>query len=307
MALIDCSECGKRISDRASACPECGCPVDDIKSLEDSSFTAEMSVLEKPQFHKNDFHRINVENSQYENFEFLDSIDLGRDIVPDKDVYKVKIIEGFDGFESSDFYVDLRKGYIFQDVKDERNRITDMWAYALCHVERVNVFSEDTGKSLFDSSIQRAKVGRSNKHLLAGAAIGLATGGVGGALLGSTAGSLLSANEMDVSVIVYINGIRFGMICPAEVAQYFAQRATFQINSEAIDSHHYYHVDYSWYEFYDRDSWIWIGVFFPPILIYTFFKTQRFSTEDKTTHRYLMLFWGSLYMLVFFIDIMKNN
>lgn len=27
MALIKCSECGKEISDKASACPHCGCPV----------------------------------------------------------------------------------------------------------------------------------------------------------------------------------------------------------------------------------------------------------------------------------------
>ena len=28
MALIKCPECGKEISDKASACPNCGCPVD---------------------------------------------------------------------------------------------------------------------------------------------------------------------------------------------------------------------------------------------------------------------------------------
>jgi hypothetical protein len=31
MALIDCSECGKSISDKASACPSCGCPVEVVK------------------------------------------------------------------------------------------------------------------------------------------------------------------------------------------------------------------------------------------------------------------------------------
>lgn len=30
MALIICSECGKRFSDKASACPECGCPTSEI-------------------------------------------------------------------------------------------------------------------------------------------------------------------------------------------------------------------------------------------------------------------------------------
>jgi uncharacterized membrane protein YvbJ len=27
MALINCSECGKMISDKAKNCPECGCPI----------------------------------------------------------------------------------------------------------------------------------------------------------------------------------------------------------------------------------------------------------------------------------------
>ena len=27
MALINCPECGKQVSDRASSCPDCGCPI----------------------------------------------------------------------------------------------------------------------------------------------------------------------------------------------------------------------------------------------------------------------------------------
>jgi uncharacterized membrane protein YvbJ len=27
MALIDCPECGKRVSSQAAACPDCGCPL----------------------------------------------------------------------------------------------------------------------------------------------------------------------------------------------------------------------------------------------------------------------------------------
>ena len=30
MALIKCEECGKEISDRADACPHCGCPITHI-------------------------------------------------------------------------------------------------------------------------------------------------------------------------------------------------------------------------------------------------------------------------------------
>ena len=32
MALIKCSECGKEISDRAIACPNCGCPIEKEKA-----------------------------------------------------------------------------------------------------------------------------------------------------------------------------------------------------------------------------------------------------------------------------------
>lgn len=28
MAMIKCPECGKKISDKAEACPNCGCPID---------------------------------------------------------------------------------------------------------------------------------------------------------------------------------------------------------------------------------------------------------------------------------------
>ncbi|WP_083250441.1 zinc-ribbon domain-containing protein [Synergistes jonesii] len=34
MALIKCSECGKEISDKASACPHCGYPMGEIKVTE---------------------------------------------------------------------------------------------------------------------------------------------------------------------------------------------------------------------------------------------------------------------------------
>ena len=30
MALIECPECGKQISDKAKACIHCGCPIDDL-------------------------------------------------------------------------------------------------------------------------------------------------------------------------------------------------------------------------------------------------------------------------------------
>ena len=28
--LVTCPECGKKVSDKASSCPNCGCPIDEI-------------------------------------------------------------------------------------------------------------------------------------------------------------------------------------------------------------------------------------------------------------------------------------
>ena len=41
MALISCSECGKEISDRATACPHCGCPLTTEKEIKKSSIPTE--------------------------------------------------------------------------------------------------------------------------------------------------------------------------------------------------------------------------------------------------------------------------
>lgn len=38
MALIKCEECGKEISDRAVACPNCGCPVEHKKQIVKKNF-----------------------------------------------------------------------------------------------------------------------------------------------------------------------------------------------------------------------------------------------------------------------------
>ena len=32
MAIIKCPECGKEISDKASACPNCGCPIAEMSA-----------------------------------------------------------------------------------------------------------------------------------------------------------------------------------------------------------------------------------------------------------------------------------
>lgn len=40
MALIKCTECGKEISDKASVCPNCGCPVEQMSRSEVSNATS---------------------------------------------------------------------------------------------------------------------------------------------------------------------------------------------------------------------------------------------------------------------------
>ena len=55
MSLIICSECGKEFSDKASACPSCGCPTElmesqesDVSSYEDESFEKNESQSDSP-------------------------------------------------------------------------------------------------------------------------------------------------------------------------------------------------------------------------------------------------------------------
>ncbi|MEZ4631270.1 MAG: TM2 domain-containing protein [Deinococcales bacterium] len=40
MALINCSECDKRISDKAFACPNCGAPLDNQENLDTPTIIA---------------------------------------------------------------------------------------------------------------------------------------------------------------------------------------------------------------------------------------------------------------------------
>lgn len=47
MALIKCSECGREISDKAVACPGCGCPVNEISSNNQSETFNLISELHK--------------------------------------------------------------------------------------------------------------------------------------------------------------------------------------------------------------------------------------------------------------------
>ena len=41
MALIKCNECGHEVSDKASACPKCGCPIDNVGIIQGEIIDAE--------------------------------------------------------------------------------------------------------------------------------------------------------------------------------------------------------------------------------------------------------------------------
>lgn len=47
MALIKCSECGKEFSDKAKACPNCACPVEDVKKFIDEEKIKEEKHIEE--------------------------------------------------------------------------------------------------------------------------------------------------------------------------------------------------------------------------------------------------------------------
>lgn len=50
MAMINCPECGKEISDKATVCPNCGCPItEDASKIQPVEIA---SVAIKPKFNK---------------------------------------------------------------------------------------------------------------------------------------------------------------------------------------------------------------------------------------------------------------
>ena len=47
MALIKCTECGKEISDKATICPNCGCPLDNDDTPKTETMPTNISVPAK--------------------------------------------------------------------------------------------------------------------------------------------------------------------------------------------------------------------------------------------------------------------
>lgn len=52
MALINCRECGKEISNEATSCPYCGCPVNEQKDMYVNNTVNENVLKNKKQFKK---------------------------------------------------------------------------------------------------------------------------------------------------------------------------------------------------------------------------------------------------------------
>lgn len=50
MALIKCPECGKEISDKASNCPNCGCPIETDSTIKESNSIVKESSINKQSF-----------------------------------------------------------------------------------------------------------------------------------------------------------------------------------------------------------------------------------------------------------------
>ena len=47
MALMKCPDCGRKVSPRASACPECGCPSEYFEKTEQVEAASELSSCMK--------------------------------------------------------------------------------------------------------------------------------------------------------------------------------------------------------------------------------------------------------------------
>ena len=67
MALFKCPECGREISDKASACPHCGCPVttvlyQDMNTITDKSLTNPQNSEAVPPPTKNENRKTNRKN-----------------------------------------------------------------------------------------------------------------------------------------------------------------------------------------------------------------------------------------------------
>jgi hypothetical protein len=58
MALITCIECGKKFSDKAPACPNCGCPMDEMTALEEVSI--EEKFVAPKEFYSKDKKAVNA-------------------------------------------------------------------------------------------------------------------------------------------------------------------------------------------------------------------------------------------------------
>ena len=68
MSMIKCTECGKEISDKATACPHCGCPMTEILSATKENKKEEKVYSLLDEIQPMTFENL-LENSGYSAFE----------------------------------------------------------------------------------------------------------------------------------------------------------------------------------------------------------------------------------------------
>ena len=68
MSMIKCTECGKEISDKATACPHCGCPMTEILSATKENKKEEKVYSLLDEIHPMTFENL-LENSGFSAFE----------------------------------------------------------------------------------------------------------------------------------------------------------------------------------------------------------------------------------------------
>lgn len=96
--------------------------------------------------------------------------------------------------------------------------------YPIYTVDHIELLGDEKDKDLISSSLEKATA----KSVLAGAGIGLAVGGVGGAILGSVAAAAGKGNQRDVIFKITLNGCdEFLIKADGNAYEYFLLRSQF--------------------------------------------------------------------------------
>ncbi len=102
MALVVCGECGKKVSDKAKACPGCGCPLDIILTTEKHQLNSQENGCYAIKEHsdENDSNELNPDWVRWEKVdgkEQIGKIKTGEVLQVKKDNDEVKYVNPFSG------------------------------------------------------------------------------------------------------------------------------------------------------------------------------------------------------------------